>query len=334
MDSGCTGHYLLINAPCRKKIKSEKPLRVRLPNGDVMSSSHTAYLTIPELSDAASIAHIFPQMANNSLLSVGQLCDEGYHVTFRQASVAIFNSTNKAILHGSRDHGTGLWRINLRDAEKKPEICEANNVYELRNTGALVNYLHKALFSPTKSAMLEAVKRGHLVTWPGLTEEAINKHLKLTPATAMGHMNQQRQNTRSTKTVTKAELEEDSAPKQEAGTKTHMVYAAVIDQGQLYTDLTGRFPVRSSKGNWYVMIVYSYDCNYIKPVAMKSKTATEWVKVFGDIFQELTSKGFKPKLQTMDNEASAALKKFHGKRYRLSVGAATLSPEKCSRARN
>jgi hypothetical protein len=50
------------------------------------------------------------------------------------------------------------------------------------------------------------------------------------------------------------------------------------------------------------MIVYSYDCNYIKPVA--------WVRAFGEVFQELTPRGFKPKLQTMDNEASAALKKY------------------------
>jgi hypothetical protein len=45
-------------------------------------------------------------------------------------------------------------------------------VYELRNKGALVHFLHKALFSPTKSAMLQAVKDGHLITWPGLTEDA------------------------------------------------------------------------------------------------------------------------------------------------------------------
>jgi hypothetical protein len=42
--------------------------------------------------------------------------------------------------------------------------------------------------------MLQAVKYGHMITWPGLTEDAINKHLKLTLATAMGHMNQRRQN--------------------------------------------------------------------------------------------------------------------------------------------
>jgi hypothetical protein len=74
----------------------------------------------------------------------------------------------------------------------------ANNVYKLHNTGALVHYFHKALFSPTKPAMLQAVKDRHLITWPGLTENAINKHLRLKPATAMGYMNQQRQNVRST----------------------------------------------------------------------------------------------------------------------------------------
>jgi hypothetical protein len=71
-------------------------------------------------------------------------------------------------------------------------------VYELRKTGALVHYLQKALFSPTKPAMLQVVKDGHLITWTGLTEDAINKHLKLTPASAMGHVNQRLQNIQST----------------------------------------------------------------------------------------------------------------------------------------
>jgi hypothetical protein len=116
----------------------------------------------------------------------------------------------------------------------------ANNVYELRNTGALVHYLHKALFSPTKAAMLQAVKDGHLITRPGLTEDSIIKHLKLTPATTMGHMNQRRQNIRST---SKAPIENQQSPDTDLGTKNHLVYAIVVDQGQLYTDLTGKFPV-------------------------------------------------------------------------------------------
>jgi hypothetical protein len=124
-----------------------------------------------------------------------QLCDEGYIVTFKQASVTICDSAKSKILNGPRDLNTGLWRINLKQTNNHMPEPIANNVYELRNTGALVHYLYKALFSSMKSAMLQAVKDGHLVTWPGLTEDAMNKHFKPTPATAMGHMNQRRQNT-------------------------------------------------------------------------------------------------------------------------------------------
>jgi hypothetical protein len=118
---------LLINAPCRNKIKSQHPLRVRLPNGDTMDSSHTAALDIPELIEAALVAHVFPAMANNSLLSVGKLCNEGYYVTFKLDGVTIFNSKGHAILKGVRDLGTGLWRINLRN-EPQFQIASANNI--------------------------------------------------------------------------------------------------------------------------------------------------------------------------------------------------------------
>jgi hypothetical protein len=155
---------------------------------------------------------------------------------------------------------TGLWRIDLRKENQQSHQAVEDNVYELRNTGALVNYLHKALFSPTKSALLQSVKNGHLITWPGLTEKAIDTHLKLTPATAMGHMNQRRQNIRSTsKTAITPDIEYFTTANTNLGTKTHLVYAVLIDQGQLYTDLTGKFPVRSSKGNSYVMVCYVYD---------------------------------------------------------------------------
>jgi hypothetical protein len=43
---------------------------------------------------------------------------------------------------------------------------------------------------------------------------------------------------------------------------------------------------------------------------VKSRSASEWVKAYYTIHQELTVKGFKPKLQTLGNEASAALKNF------------------------
>jgi hypothetical protein len=275
-----------------------------------MESSHTAALDIKELNTSASIAHVFAGMANHYLLSVGQLCNEGYTVTFKNASVTVCNSQEFQILSGPWDLDTGLWRINLRKENQQPQQAVANNVYELRNTGALFHYLHKTLFIPTKSALLQAVKNGHLVAWPGLTEKAINKHLKLTPATTMGHMNQKRQNIRSTsKNPITTNIGDITTTNTNSGTKNHLVYAVLVDQGQLYMDLTGKFPVRSSKGNSYVMVCYVYECNYVKVVPMKSRSASEWVKSCDYINQELTAKGFKPKLQTLDNEASAALKK-------------------------
>jgi hypothetical protein len=248
---------------------------------------------------------MFSQEWPTILYFVGQLCDEGYIVTFKNASVTVCNSQKSQILSDPWELDTGLWCINLRKDNQQIHQPITNNVYELRNTGALVHYLHKALFSPTKSALLQAVKDGHLITWPSLTEDDINKHLKLTPVTVMGHMNQRRQNIRSTSKTPTA----DAPPVDtDLGTKTHLVYAVLVDQGKLYTDLTVKFPVRSSKGNSYVMVCYIYDCNYVKVIPMKSRSASEWVKAYDHILQELTVKGFKPKLQTLDNEASAALK--------------------------
>jgi hypothetical protein len=140
---------------------------VHLPNGATMESSHTAELDITELNAAASKAHVFPVMANHSLLSVGQLCDEGYIVTFKQASVTICDSDKSQILSSPRDLNNGIWRFNLKQTNNHIPEPIANNVYELRSIGALVHYLHKALFSPKKYVMLQAVKDGHLVVDQG-----------------------------------------------------------------------------------------------------------------------------------------------------------------------
>jgi hypothetical protein len=134
-------------------------------------------------------------------------------------------------------------------------------------------------------------------------------YLRLTPATAMGHMNQRRQNTRSTKPKLIAQDDDDINPLG-SEEKTHLVFAVILDHGQVYTDLTGAFPTQSSRGNNGLIICYSYDANYIRPITMKSKSGAEWVRAFGVVFEEMTAKGFKPKLQTMDNEVSAALKKY------------------------
>ena len=68
-----------------------------------MDSTHIDLLNIPDLSEASSLSHVVPGLPNNSLLSVGQLCNEGYYVTFNIVGVTILNSESNAIMKGHLD---------------------------------------------------------------------------------------------------------------------------------------------------------------------------------------------------------------------------------------
>jgi hypothetical protein len=122
-------------------------------------------------------------------------------------------------------------------------------------------------------------------------------------------LNQQRQNTRTT------QIENINESNQESdiyhGIKTQFIYAATIYAGQIYTDQTGRFPVVSSKGNTYIMILYDYDINAILAQPIKYRTAPELLKAFQIMEQILVARGLKPKLMKLENEASKLLKTYH-----------------------
>jgi hypothetical protein len=127
-----------------------------MPNGQTMKSTHTSTLDIPQLSKSAKSAHIFPAMENNSLLSVGKLCDAGYFLFLSIDEVELLDKKHENIMKGNRDCATGLWLINLYHkktncniSQKQPQIHSTNIFYALRNTGALVNCLHKPMFSCT-----------------------------------------------------------------------------------------------------------------------------------------------------------------------------------------
>ena len=89
--------------------------------------------------------------------------------------------------------------------------------------------------------------------------------------------------------------------------KTNDVAYMIIDRDQLstaYTDLTGRFPCRSSSGNEYVMVAYHYDGNCIVGRALKNRkkeTLTACWQTMHDIFQKA---GAAPNTYVMDNEIS------------------------------
>jgi hypothetical protein len=121
-------------------------------------------------------------------------------------------------------------------------------------------------------------------------------------------LNQQIQNARTTKIKDAEKIDSELDP--DHGLKTQYIYAATIDAGQIYTDQKGRFPVVSSKGNKYILVLYDYDSNAILAKPIKNRTAPKLLKAFQFMEQEIVSKGLKPKLMKLDNEASKLLKDY------------------------
>ena len=70
-----------------------------------------------------------------------------------------------------------------------------------------------------------------------------------------------------------------------------------------YTDQTGQFPVISSKGHKYIMVLVDIDSNYIAMEPMRSKETQELINVYNTIMDKLASAGIKPSKQILDNEA-------------------------------
>jgi hypothetical protein len=149
-------------------------------------------------------------------------------------------------MYGSRDPKSRLWRVDLKQKfEKQEEQC--NHAHDNNNQKELINYLHAACFSPVKSTWITAIKNGKFSSWPGLTENAVEKHLSKYAATTTGHLNQQWQNARTTKIKDTKIISQETD--MDHGIKTQFVYAATIDAGQIYTDQTDRSPVLQARAN-------------------------------------------------------------------------------------
>jgi hypothetical protein len=89
-------------------------------------------------------------------------------------------------------------------------------------------------------------------------------------------------------------------------------FAALTDanEGTMYTDLTGKFPVRSYKNNQYVFVAYFYSINAIIVRPMPSRTYEAMLATFKEISEELKSCGHTPQLNVMDNECSKAVHQY------------------------
>jgi hypothetical protein len=197
LDSGCNINFLSAAAPCSDKQAVHVPLNVNMPNGTTIKSSHTCNLLLTDFPPQARQAHILPGLVHNSLISVGQLCDNGCSVTFTQDQVTV-SKNEKCVMYGSRDPKSRLWRVDLKKRFETNQV-QCNHAHDNSNQKYLINYLHAACFSPVKSTWITAMKNGNFTSWPGLTEHAVEKHLSKSTSSTKGRLNQQMQNERTTK---------------------------------------------------------------------------------------------------------------------------------------
>ena len=132
------------------------------------------------------------------------------------------------------------------------------------------------MWNPVPSTWIQAIDAGFFTTWPGLTSAAVKNHLQPTIETSKGHMRATRANIRSTKSTS-------STSKHNCGEnkRTNEFYTKIIEPtGKVFSDQTGKFPVTSSKGNKYVMVVYDHDSNAILSEPLKSKSSSQPGKFF------------------------------------------------------
>ena len=273
-----------------------------MPNGNHIQSSGTTNIPWPSFPSTATKAHIIPEPNPHSLVSIGILCDHNCTAAFDKHAVTIHRH-NQPILTGPR-LPNGLWTLPLPQDQTKHH---AYILFTPKTQQQLVQWLHAAAFSPRPSTFLDAIQRNFFATWPGLTANIVRRHLTKNDATVKGHLDQQRQRKRK-------HHDPEEQPIPSTGTRSHSIYAVILDPatptGHTYSDLTGRFPIQSNRGANYILVVYEYDSNAIIVCPLRNRTASEITCVFQSVIQYLHARGLRPRLHTLDNEASAILRDY------------------------
>ena len=289
-----------------------------MPDVRVLRSTHTCDLDIPHLPNDLKQAHVVPGLGHTSLISARVFCNKGCTVTYTTNDCVITSPNDTVLLKGQRDPTTKLWLVPLTQTKHAPlqqtrwqpptnyahnATDYACNVHTITHITNRVKYMHQALFCPPIRTLLRAINLGFLQGFPFLTSELVTKHLAPSPATAKGRMKFHPAGYKITRHHT---------PPGTKKTTNLFCYAALADKqhGTFYTDCTGALPGRSIDGFQYFFVAYDYDTNYIfaLPIATTSNDAI--LTAFTTVFNTLTEKGYTPRLNITDNQASVVLKQF------------------------
>ena len=159
---------------------------------------------------------------------------------------------------------------------------------DLPSIPALVGFYHACLGFPVKQTWLDAIKAGNCETFEGLTYSNAAPYCPDSDETIMGHLAQQRQNIRSTKPKSPIA---PALPAASPAAPSNELFIHVLPISKLYTDDTGRFPVKARSGNQYVMIAYHADGNLILQQAFKTSRNKHRIEAYNAIMPVCLPRG-------------------------------------------
>ena len=109
-DTAASKHFGIVNCQYLDDVQlTRNPIPVEAANGEIMTSTHTGYLPIPELSKEARQVDILPGLTT-SLCSMGQLADAGCIIVFDK-DICLITLNGKIIMSGIRKNK--LWHLEL-----------------------------------------------------------------------------------------------------------------------------------------------------------------------------------------------------------------------------
>ncbi|KAL7488941.1 hypothetical protein ACHAW6_014541, partial [Cyclotella cf. meneghiniana] len=334
-DSGADGHYLSE----KDRISAGLPIlrnstkRVGVANGGSSQAKHVTQLPFKNISSNALQADSFDDFPT-SLMSVGKISDAGTVSIFTSDGVTVHNEQDvlitcrgEPILIGVRDeHGRyriplhqhqGQWQPRSPSKKARQTLRQANSVYDLPSTEQAIKWMHAVCGYPVKSTWLKAVK----------AEKNVRKYYPETTETAKGHLNQTRQNVRSTKS--QHPMEEYIHKQQLVRKKAQDIFIKTYEVREtIFSDQTGKFPTRSQRGNKYIMVLVEIDSNAILVEPMKSRKDEEMIRAYDALVGRLQRSGIQPKKHVLDNEISITMKAHIDNKYKFLL---ELAPPGCHR---
>lgn len=196
VDSGATWHWFSTNSySILDNITQEDGPAITIPNNSKIIPTVTANLPLPHFSPAVTKTYLIKHIQDTNLFSLGQLCDNDYHVVLIKKRFYV--SRNKQVLlQGFRNLEDDLWNITLQSPQTTlthklkallfqqkhltipdlqnlpfqkiiPNINAKFNVIIHKDTIKieLAQFLHWVCFSPFKSTLITAVRKGNFISW-------------------------------------------------------------------------------------------------------------------------------------------------------------------------